>query len=277
MLAKFFAHARSNLVAYLALVVAMGGTSYAATQLPANSVGNSQLKADAVRGPKVKEGSLNGSDLKDNSLTGVDIDESSLGFVPGAFNAFNAANATNAQNATNAANANNAQNASNAQNATNAANAAQLGGVAAGSYALRTDLQSEAIHAVVGPGNLQCQTETGRFCANPNQGLCVNWRNWSPDSGAGFPPAGFYKDPAGVVHLRGRVIDATSGGAGCQGLPSGVFYLPTGYRPAGGTEEFAVADCSTGITTMAVKTDGEVTRTGSSCFTLSGVTFRSGG
>jgi hypothetical protein len=38
-----FQHLRRNLVAYLALLVALSGTSYAATKLPANSVGSKQI------------------------------------------------------------------------------------------------------------------------------------------------------------------------------------------------------------------------------------------
>src|SRR5262245_2693422 len=59
-------------VACLALLVALGGTSYAASQLPANSVGTKQLKKGAVTAVKVR----------DNSLTGRDIKESTLSMVP---------------------------------------------------------------------------------------------------------------------------------------------------------------------------------------------------
>ena len=41
-------HIRSNIVAYLALFVALGGTSYAAIKLPANSVGTRQIKNHAI-------------------------------------------------------------------------------------------------------------------------------------------------------------------------------------------------------------------------------------
>jgi hypothetical protein len=41
-------HIRSNLVAYIALFVALGGTSYAAIKLPANSVGTRQIKNHAI-------------------------------------------------------------------------------------------------------------------------------------------------------------------------------------------------------------------------------------
>jgi hypothetical protein len=45
-------------VATLALLVALGGTTYAAVVLPPNSVGTAQLKKGAVTAVKVKPGSL---------------------------------------------------------------------------------------------------------------------------------------------------------------------------------------------------------------------------
>jgi hypothetical protein len=54
----------ANLTALLALFVALGGTSYAALQLPKNSVGNKQLKKNSVTSTKVKPGSLLTSDFK---------------------------------------------------------------------------------------------------------------------------------------------------------------------------------------------------------------------
>ncbi|MET0206888.1 MAG: hypothetical protein ABW228_06890, partial [Thermoleophilaceae bacterium] len=48
----------SMAVAFLALLVALGGTSYAVAQLPANSVGAKQLKKNAVTAAKVKDRSL---------------------------------------------------------------------------------------------------------------------------------------------------------------------------------------------------------------------------
>lgn len=53
----------SNVVATLALFVALGGTSYAAVKLPKNSVGSTQLRANAVTGAKVKNRSLTVDDL----------------------------------------------------------------------------------------------------------------------------------------------------------------------------------------------------------------------
>src|SRR5687768_12918114 len=54
----------SSVVATIALFLALGGTVYAATQLPKNSVGPKQLRKDAVVSSKVKKGSLLPSDFK---------------------------------------------------------------------------------------------------------------------------------------------------------------------------------------------------------------------
>ena len=61
-------HLRRNAVAYLALFVALGGTSYAAVALPKNSVGAAQIKPNAVSTKKVKNGSLRASDFKSGDL-----------------------------------------------------------------------------------------------------------------------------------------------------------------------------------------------------------------
>ena len=52
------------IVACIALAVALGGVGYAATVLPANSVGALQLKANAVNSSKVLNGSLLKADFK---------------------------------------------------------------------------------------------------------------------------------------------------------------------------------------------------------------------
>jgi hypothetical protein len=56
------------IVACVALVVALGGVSYAAGVLPKNSVGTAQLKKNAVTGAKVKNGSLRAADFKAGQL-----------------------------------------------------------------------------------------------------------------------------------------------------------------------------------------------------------------
>lgn len=74
MLRRALAHVRGNVVAYLALFVALSGTAVAATRLPAKSVGTNQLQNRAVTGSKVAR----------KTLTGANIRLSSLGPVPNA-------------------------------------------------------------------------------------------------------------------------------------------------------------------------------------------------
>lgn len=55
-------------VALIALAVALGGTGYAVTQLPKNSVGTAQIKKNAVTSAKVKDGSLTARDFRPGTL-----------------------------------------------------------------------------------------------------------------------------------------------------------------------------------------------------------------
>lgn len=65
MQATLMRHLRRNVVAYLALFVALGGTSFAA--------------ATVITGKNVKNSSLTGADVKNSSLTGTDVKNNSLG------------------------------------------------------------------------------------------------------------------------------------------------------------------------------------------------------
>jgi hypothetical protein len=53
----------SMVVALIALVIALGGTSYAAVTLPRNSVGTRQIRTAAVRSAEVKDRSLRLADI----------------------------------------------------------------------------------------------------------------------------------------------------------------------------------------------------------------------
>jgi hypothetical protein len=61
----------ANVMATVAMFIALGGASYAALKLPKNSVGTRQLKKNAVNSGKVKNNSLTGSDINESSLAGV--------------------------------------------------------------------------------------------------------------------------------------------------------------------------------------------------------------
>jgi hypothetical protein len=90
----------ANVVATLALFLAIGGGAYAATQLKRNSVGTHQLKKNAVTGAKIKnntiteaklrDGAVTGAKIAAGSLTGADFNLNSLGTVPSASNASSA-------------------------------------------------------------------------------------------------------------------------------------------------------------------------------------------
>jgi hypothetical protein len=58
----------SNVIASLALFVALGGGAYAAIKIPKNSVGTAQIKSNAVISSKVKDRSLLALDFKGGQL-----------------------------------------------------------------------------------------------------------------------------------------------------------------------------------------------------------------
>jgi len=85
---RFRRPSASLIISLLALFVAIGGSTYAASK---------------INGKTIKNASVAGKKLKPDSVTGKQVNESKLGTVPKATNADNATNATNATNADNAA------------------------------------------------------------------------------------------------------------------------------------------------------------------------------
>ena len=68
----------SFFISILALIVALGGVSYAAVQLPKNSVGAKQLKKKAVTASKIKRNSITTVKVKNRSLLAADFKEGQL-------------------------------------------------------------------------------------------------------------------------------------------------------------------------------------------------------
>jgi hypothetical protein len=99
-------------ISLIALFVALGGTTYAATSLPKNSVGTKQLKKNAVTSKKIKNGAVTAAKINTVGLT-----------VPTAGHATSATNATHATSATNATHATSATSATSATHATSATSA----------------------------------------------------------------------------------------------------------------------------------------------------------
>src|SRR4051794_12970869 len=63
----------ANVVATLALCLALGGGAYAAATLPKHSVGTKQLRKGAVTGKKLHRNAVTSSKVKDGSLQGKDF------------------------------------------------------------------------------------------------------------------------------------------------------------------------------------------------------------
>jgi hypothetical protein len=68
----------SNVIACVALFVALGGASYAAVTLPANSVGAKQLQKKAVSASKIKRNAVTSGKVKDGSLHAGDFKSGEL-------------------------------------------------------------------------------------------------------------------------------------------------------------------------------------------------------
>lgn len=91
--------------------------------------------------------------------------------------------------------------------------------------------------------------------------LATGWTN----VGSSFATAAYYKDPFGIVHLRGLV----NGGSGT------IFTLPTGYRPTGFRLIFP-AVASNAIARIDIALNGAVTFVAGTATSISldGITFR---
>lgn len=92
-----------------------------------------------------------------------------------------------------------------------------------------------------------------------------SWTNY----GGAYAPAGFYKDPGGLVHLRGAVKSGSSPSAT-------VFTLPAGYLPSHTVVQPSVASGGT-LAAIEITSAGVVAAStgGSATFmALDGITFR---
>lgn len=70
---RLFQYSARHHVALLALFVALGGTSYAALKIPANSVGTRQIRDNTVGESKIKDGAVTSSKIRNATLTPRDF------------------------------------------------------------------------------------------------------------------------------------------------------------------------------------------------------------
>ncbi len=106
------------------------------------------------------------------------------------------------------------------------------------------------------------------------------WTNYSVD----FSTAAFYKDPWGVVHLKGRV----SGGTVAHGGSGVIFKLPCGYGPSRDELHSVLSNDAVGRVTIGYDIEGcssgqssgyvvAAPPSNSASVSLDGITFRAAG
>jgi hypothetical protein len=73
----------ANVTATLALFIALGGSSYAAVNLPRNSIGAAELKTNAVGAAEIKRKAVRSSEISDRSIRLRDISKSARNALDG--------------------------------------------------------------------------------------------------------------------------------------------------------------------------------------------------
>lgn len=149
----------SNLMASVAVFLALGGGAYALT-VPNASVGAKQLKKNAVTAAKVRSGAIGSAKVQDNSLTGTDILESSLATVPSASRADTAGASGSAKTAESAATADSAKTADSAATANTAGIANSVASASVGANGLKTITKVESAGTTIGAGASAAETAT---------------------------------------------------------------------------------------------------------------------
>ena len=174
---RFASHlSYANVVASLALFVALGGSAYATSQINGSkivkhSIGANKLKNETLTSKQIKKGSLNSSV----------INLSTLATVPSAQTAVSAQTATSATSATTATSAQSADKATAAETATTATSAGHATTADSATTASRADTAAEA-ETLEGETatdlTLSCRAETDGFigiCWDENEQSARTW------------------------------------------------------------------------------------------------------
>jgi hypothetical protein len=121
---------------------------------------------------------------------------------------------------------------------------------------------AESVHLIGTPGNPPFENGSS---------------NLPSVEGITLPPAGFWKDKEGVVHLTGYAKVGTSSSV------DSVFTLPSGFRPASGTileweplDEQPVIVVGGNVVITGIDLSGKVVGTEEEDLALEGITFRAG-
>ena len=206
------------------------------------------VAASAVAGSGTLQAKLTVTDVKQIAKKQIKKAEPDLSVAE----ARQATEATHAAEATHAGEATHAAQADQAAAAATASNAEQLGGQPPSAYATST---VEPFHEVGAAGE---------------PGFESSWGNKDPN---GNTTAAFYKDPYGVVHLKGTITGGLSNTV--------AFTLPAGYRPAKAAWFSAALTGAGGIARVTILSSGVVQpQCDPGCASrdlgLDGLTFRAG-
>lgn len=197
----------ANVLAAVALFLAMSGAAIAVTKVAKNS----------VTSRSIKNASVTGKDVKDDRLRGADIDEASLVLPRG-------------DGTAKPVGAAGGELVGSYPDPSIADNAVDSPTIVDGAVEPADLARMEPYRPVGGPGELQF--------SDGGEGDCV-WHG-SVDYIPGTAPVGYAKDVLGQVHLRG-ILTSTDGPGGdgkCKQSDPGeaedglVFVLPADYRPS---------------------------------------------
>jgi hypothetical protein len=136
-------------------------------------------------------------------------------------------------------------------------------------FAPKSALMVEGWRLVQSPG----QPSFNESCLDAGEQPVPCWVNF----GSVHNPVGFYKDPLGVVHLRG-IADCFGA---CLPAPNGsarIFTLPDGYHPAAQEAVAALSSVAGNIARIDVTSGGQVVLRGPQFLgdwvSLDGISFR---
>ena len=219
-------------VSCVALAVALGGTGYAVTALPKNSVGGTQIKSNAVTSSKVKNGSLLAADFKSSELSAFVAGAALRGETgatgatgeTGATGAAGPAGATGATGATGPAGATGATGATGPAGPTASAtaessNLVSLPVPSAYTEVIRLTTASTTSGALVLPSAMRVfvMADVNAYKGTPQSTTVGNMNcrvRWAPVGGSfstlGAPPSITFPDvPAGVVVWESLSVNAS--------------------------------------------------------------------
>jgi hypothetical protein len=250
MAGKVSSHVRSNIYGLIAIFIALSGSAYAAITLEKNQVKSKHIGAGQVKNPDLADNAVTSPKVADGSLLGADFAPGQLpagerGPVgpPGEAGADGADGADGSPDTpqqvldkikqVDGGGSGLVSDLLDGQDSSAFLGAnASAGGVLAGNYpnpSLAPADDWTEVEPV--PGGFP---ETGQFYGTSNCG-------WTNHNTTDFNSAGFYRDPYGIVRLKGIVKFVNTTCAATTGNGEIIFELPLGYRPVKGEVQPAVS------------------------------------